>query len=503
MNKKYYLAGILTITAFFAEAQHTKYPLERPPRENPAPAESKFEIYPSRHRQVIKGLGVEIYSDMLNNKSDGQNVPGRGIPHDLVPAERTRLYKEMLQGFRYARLAGGLYIRGMDSEKKQLNGRWPTQLAELKELMEVSKIEGASFEYWSPLPYWKANQKLTGKDGSENVLRCFGRDFKNDPIYHGDTTRFLNDFATAIVKDIQLLKSSGIPISIFGLQNEPNSDTEYSSCTYKNLPIENYGLTYITVAKKVRELDPRILLIGDSQGLRLIKPVVSNPATRDLVDYMVMHHGGVDSKQVQPLPLLENKLLFQNEYSYSGAGDATPARCLNTVQHMMNWFQRREAPSWFWLHALMPYNMGMSSGRALGLYRAADDLDNSKYPKELKPGHWIWNPYNWHALGSFVKHMPWDSQVVEVKEEKPDEDLRVLAFKRPNGKLTIVVSNRSFSTHTFKLNAELKKDATFKGYRYTPEESGKDFTGIPLAVVKGGSLSPKVPDMAWEFWEEQ
>jgi hypothetical protein len=151
----------------------------------------------------------------------------------------------------------------------------------------------------------------------------------------------------------------------------------------------------------------------------------------------------------------------------------------------------------------MPYNMGMSSGRALGLYRAADDLDNSKYPKELKPGHWIWNPYNWHALGSFVKHMPWDSQVVEVKEEKPDEDLRVLAFKRPNGKLTIVVSNRSFSTHTFKLNAELKKDATFKGYRYTPEESGKDFTGIPLAVVKGGSLSPKVPDMAWEFWEEQ
>lgn len=502
-NTKHYLTGVLLLAGLLAEAQHTKYPLERPLRTEAAAAESSIEIYPSRKKQVIKGLGVEIYSDMLNNKGDGQDMPGRGIPHDLVPAERTRLYKEMLQGFRYARLAGGLYIRGMDNEKKQLKGRWPTQLAELKELIEVSKIEGASFEYWSPLPYWKANQKLTGKDGSDNVLRCFGRDFKNDPLYQGDTTRFLNDFAAAIVKDIQFLKSNGIPVSIFGLQNEPNSDTEYSSCSYKNLPVENYGLTYVTVAKKVRELDPSILLIGDSQGLRLIKPVVSDPATRDLVDYMVMHHGGTDSKQVQPLPLFEGKVLFQNEYSYSGSGYATAARCLNTVQHIMNWFQRREAPSWFWLHALMPYDMGMSSGRALGLYRAANDLDDSKYPKELKPGHWMWNPYNWHALGSFTKRMPWDSQVVEVKEAKPDEDLRVLVFKRPNGKLTIVVSNRSFAAHTFNLHTGLKKDVIFKGYRYTPEQSGASCMGVPLTSLKGSSLSPKVPDMAWEFWEEQ
>lgn len=501
MNTKNYIIGIFIFSSLLARAQHSKYPMERPARVSPAPIESKYEIYPNQLKQVVKGIGVEIYADQLNNGSDGMDMKQKGMLHDLVPAERNRLSKEMLKGFRYARLAGGLYLRGMDSEKKQLQGRWPTQMSELKQMMAESGMEGVSFEYWSPLPYWKANQKLTGRDGTDNVLRCFGKDFKNDPIYHGDTTRFLNDFAEAVVKDIQFLKSNGLPVSFFGLQNEPMSDTQYSSCVYKNLPIDKYGQAYVAVAKKIRALDPKILLIGDSQGLRLIKPVVSDPKTSQLVDYMVMHHGGVDSKLVLPMERFKDKALFQNEYSYSGGGSASAARCLNTVQHMMNWFQRREAPSWFWLHALMPYEMGMSSGRALGLYRPANDLNDAKYPKGLKPGHWEWNPYNWHAVGSFVKHMPWDAQVVNVKEEKVDEDLRILAYKKPNGKLVVLLSNRSFNPHRFILNTQI--NGVFKGYRYTPNEAGTDFMGMEIGTLKGKNISPEVPDMAWEFWEEQ
>src|SRR5690606_30057914 len=264
MKKRNYILIFLTCTGFLLQAQHTKYPMERPPRATPAAAEGKYEIYPDQLKQVVKGIGIEIYSDQLNNNSDGMNMKQKGMLHDITPAERTRLYKEMLTGFRYARLAGGLYLRGMDAEKKQLRGRWPTQMAELQEMVAGSGMEGVSFEYFSPLPYWKANQKLTGRDGSDNVLRCFGKDFKNDPIYRGDTVRFLNDFAEAVVKDIQFLKSNGLPVSFFGLQNEPMSDTRYSSCVYKNLPIDKYGLAYVAVAKKIRELDPKILIIGDS-----------------------------------------------------------------------------------------------------------------------------------------------------------------------------------------------------------------------------------------------
>ncbi len=501
MKKRNYVLLLLTCVGFALQAQHTKYPMERPPRPTPAPAEGTYDIYPDQLKQVVKGIGVEIYSDQLNNGSDGMDMAQKGMLHDITLAERTRLYKEMLTGFRYARLAGGLYLRGMDENKKQLRGRWPTQMTELSEMVKGSGMEGVSFEYWSPLPYWKANQKLTGRDGSDNVLRCFGKDFKNDPVYRGDTVRFLNDFAEAVVKDIQFLKSNGLPVSFFGLQNEPMSDTRYSSCVYKNLPIDKYGLAYVAVAKKIRELDPKILIIGDSQGLRLIKPVVADAKTSHLVDYMVMHHGGVDSKQVQPMKPYKGKALFQNEYSYSGGGAASPARCINTVQHIMNWFQRRNAPSWFWLHALMPYDMGMSSGRALGLYRPTYDLNDAKYPTGLKPGHWEWNPHNWHAIGSFIKHMPWDSQVVMVKEQKVDEDLRILAYKKPNGKLVIMLSNRSFGKHRFALNTRI--DGVFKGYRYTPDEAGTDFMGVEIGILKGKTISPEVPDMAWEFWEEQ
>ena len=38
------------------------------------------------------------------------------VPHDLLPPERLRFYQEMLKGFRYCRLAGGLYWRGLDPE---------------------------------------------------------------------------------------------------------------------------------------------------------------------------------------------------------------------------------------------------------------------------------------------------------------------------------------------------------------------------------------------------
>ena len=42
------------------------------------------------------------------------------VPHDLVPSERQRLADEMLKGFRYCRLAGGLYWRGLDDTENHV-----------------------------------------------------------------------------------------------------------------------------------------------------------------------------------------------------------------------------------------------------------------------------------------------------------------------------------------------------------------------------------------------
>ena len=421
-----------------------------------------------------------------------------------MPAERERFYAEMLKGFRYCRLAGGLYWRGLDADQKLMLGRWPEQAAELRELIQAAGIEGLSFEYWSPAPFWKANRKYTGADKSENVLRCFGKNFASDPEYHGDKNRFLNDFAAACRRDLETLRSNGIAISFWGLKNEPSTDCPYSSCKFT--PAQ-YAETFLAVAPQVRAFDPKIQIIADtafSWDFKFIRPVLNNPDTAGLVDDLVIHHVGSDANVVLAIPTEKSgKPRFQNEFEYL-SGPATPARCLNNVQHIMNWFQVGSAPTWFWIHALKPIGNAEASGYSLGFWRPANDhnvADNPNFPG-LKPGCWTWNKYNWYAVGSFVRHMPWDCRAVAVKEDAPDKDLRILAFKKPDGKLTIVLSNRSFKEHTFHLATGLS-NATFKGFRYTPDAAGKNFMGMEIGTLNGGNISPKLADLTWEFWEQQ
>jgi len=478
-----------------------EYSVQRPTRPTPAATESQITIHPEQERQVIRGIGFEIQSDSIASGNQGLPAATTSVPHDLVPAERERFYREMLKGFRYCRLAGGLYWRGEDHPDQQfLKPRWAEQLVEIRDMLKAADVEGVSFEYWSPSPFWKANRKYNGQDKTENVLRCFGKNFANDPDYKGDVDRFLQDFAAACRHDLQTLRDNGIPISMWGLQNEPICDVKYPSCVYTP---QNYSKTFLAVAPVIRAFDPKIQIIADSWDLHFIKPVLQSPEQAKLVDALVIHHIGSDSKQVSAQLIHPAKPTFQNEYEYL-EGPASPARCLNTVQHMMNWFQLGQAPTWFWIHALKPIGNAEASGYSLGFWRPIDDQTPGDAPKfpGLQPGHWTWNKYNWHAVGSFVKHLPWDSRAVAVTEENADPDLRVLAFKRANGKLTFVLSNRSFAEHTFHVQTGLK-DAVFKGYRYTPDEAGPDFKGIEIGSLSGGVISPKLADLSWEFWEQQ
>jgi hypothetical protein len=481
------------------------YPIHRPARAVPAAAEGNYTVHPDQLNQVIKGIGFEIQSDSIASGNGGLPEAMSGVPHDLVAEERERFYTDMLKGFRYCRLAGGLYFRGLDPEQKYLQPRWPEQLVELRDMLQHAGIEGVSFEYWSPAPFWKANRKYVGwtHDGTQNKLRCFGKNFAADPDYHGDVKSFLHDFALACQKDLQTLKDAGIPISMWGLQNEPFANTPYSSCVYS--PAE-YSRTFLAVAPAIRSFDPKITIIADtdtSWKFHYVRPVLNQPDTASLVDDLVTHHVGVNSNEEFPPPEPSGKPRFNNEYEYLD-GPASPDRCLNTVQDIMNWFQIGRAPTWFWLHALKPFDNSESSGYSLGFWRPPND-DNSKAEAKfphLQPGHWIYNNYNRFAVGSFVKHMPWDCQDVDVQEDVRDNDLRIFAFKKPNGKLTVVLSNRSFAPHTFHIHTGLE-GATFKGFRYTPKDAGTDCQGVELTARTGETISPTLDDLTWEFWEQE
>lgn len=502
------VVGIITLVlsapaAIPAAEDDYRAPSKRRPRAAPAAAEGTYRILPEKPKQVIAGLGFEIQSDSIASGNAGLPDATTAVPHDLVPAERIRFAKEMLSGFRYCRLAGGLYWRGLDAAGRQLQPRWPEQLTELREMLDTAQVEGVMFEYWSPTPYWKANNKYTGKDGSDNTLRCFGKDFANDPVYHGDKARFLADFAVACRTDLETLKKNGITTSLWGMQNEPTQNVPYSSCRYE---VKDFVEAFAVVAPVIRAWDPSIRIIGDSMGLAHMKPIIKDPKLSRLVDWLTIHQIASDANIVKPaITKLRAQGIthpvIQNEYEYSATSRDL---CLNTVLHIMNWFQVGEAPSWFWIHALKPKLNSEASGYALGFWRPTADTNprNEARYQGLKPGHWETNPYNWHAVGSFVKRMPWDCRAVTVEEAQYDNDLRILSFLRPDGRLTIVVANRSFTTHTFRI-ATGRTAATFKGFRYTPDEAGTGTMGVPIGTLSGGTIAPVVADMTWEFWEEQ
>jgi len=508
MNLRFLVPAIFLAAIAMAPAK--TYPVERPARKSAPATSGEYRILLDQPQQLIEGLGFEIQCDSIGSANQGHPEHNRSVPHDLVATERERLYRDMLAGFRYCRIAGGLYLRGTDEEKKQLEERWPTQMEELKELVDASGVEGISFEYWSPAPFWKSNGRFSGKDGSLNTLRCFGENFDEDPIYGGNRKLFLEDFGEAVVNDIRSLEQAGLPILMFGLQNEPQYDTPYGSCHYHKK--SHYAEAFVPVARAVRKHDPTIRIIADTEHGNYIRPVVAKPATRDLVDAIVVHRIGYDSKSVVPLsdkfPRRSNGEkypFFQNEYEYL-EGPTSPARCLNTVQNLMNWFQLAESPTWFWIHALKPVQNAEASGYSLGFWRPpgtelppADKAPG--IPRDLAEGHWTWNPHNWHALTGFLRYMPWNSRCLAVEEELKQHDNRILAFKRPDGKLVIVLSNRCTADYTFHLDTGT--DATFRGFRYTPDQAGEGFTGIPCGEMSGHKISPTLPDMSWEFWIEE
>ena len=71
-------------------AEVPQYPVQRPERRVPPPADSVFIVSPDQPRQCIKGFGFEIQSDSIVSGNDGLPVATTSVPHDLVPAERER-----------------------------------------------------------------------------------------------------------------------------------------------------------------------------------------------------------------------------------------------------------------------------------------------------------------------------------------------------------------------------------------------------------------------------
>ena len=107
-------------------------------------------------RQVFEGVQVELQSDSIGSYNSGMPKDGTlvpdddnstiGAPHDLTPAERVRFATEVIKGARTFRLAMGIFLRGLGPRDRSIVGRWPSQMAELRQLQELSGIEGCGHD---------------------------------------------------------------------------------------------------------------------------------------------------------------------------------------------------------------------------------------------------------------------------------------------------------------------------------------------------------------------
>lgn len=461
-------------------------------------------------QQTILGLGVEIQSESLGsgNTMDETDLQ-HSVPHDLTKDERQRLYTDMLSGFRYMRLAGGLFYRGTDAEQKHLVPHWNTQDEELAELLRVSGIEGFNFEFWSPTPYFKSSGKYHG-----GKLKCFGQNWEyavskvGQTKYKEEKQKFLEEFADTIIADFQRMRAAGLPVVQFSLQNEPPLSSvygTYSFCTYGE---QEYYETCKVILPRLKEAFPDLFIHApswDGQHAGSSQMIKADPATLACVDAWSHHTVGYNADYMLTsrerlnsgtagLPVINTEFEYQPG-NFTGQYDF---RFVNTAQAIMNWMVFENSPTWFWLHCLKPLGNEESLGYGLGYWRKSGDTAIYSVGNEVEQQHWDYNYPNFNALRGFLKYMPWDSTRYGVKEDEIRNDQRIMAWKSPEGQLAFAVTNRSEEDFRFDVDTTLS-DVVFDGYRLT--SSSEEF--IPLGEKTGEQISTTLKPYTIEFWVQR
>jgi O-glycosyl hydrolase len=460
-----------------------------------AQTDGNYTIRSDHPQQVIKGIGFEIQSDSIGSGNAGMPEEVMAVPHDLTPSEHTRFYKQMLHGFRYARLAMGLYLRGTDSDQKHIIERYAGQMDDLRTMQDVSGIEGFDVEYWSPAPFWKQNKTFYG-----------GTIAGNDPA-------FLNAFSDAMVEDLRYLQGHGLHISMWGLQNEPvvgrprkptgkqdgDAKQSYAACFYTP---EDYAAALKFAAPKVRALLPDVQIQApswDGPGGGYAAEIRKDPALLRYIDAWTWHQIGHDSndqidRRADYLNGADGKPVYSNEFEYQPWDHPRfSSYFMNTGQSLMNWMVFENSPTWFWLHALKPVTNLEAGTYALGFWRPQGQLKENLRP-DLEAGHWEFNPQNWNALAGFLKYLPWDSTRLQVDEDTVRYDQRILVWRSKAGILGIALSNRGSVPFCFHLNGV--GNSTLVGHRYT-------LTSLDQSIGRkrgGEGVAITVQPQSFEFW---
>jgi hypothetical protein len=442
-----------------------------------------------------------------------------------------RFATEVIQGARTIRLAMGLYLRGLGPDNKSIVGRWPSQMAELKQLQDLSGIEGWAPEYWSPPTGWKDSKSYyTGTLTSFNAT-------------------FLDEFGDGVRRDVEYLRENGLKVTWWGLQNEPGSGpntttcppqpqaggeisvvahaderaNSYSECRYTQC---NYYYAFKAVAPKIKQLDPTIRIHANSwNGQVGAFPIAHDPKTLALVDAWTWHTVGASSARDfgNSTPWAYGKLDFTNEHEYQPGSPwaGTEVGTVACVNSYLNTLTFKNSPTGvIMLHAAKPTTNLESLGYGWAWWRSTGTNASKDFP-DLEEQHWEYNFWNWNTVAPFTKTLPWNSIRRNVMEDTQRLHQRVVAFETPEigvergpvqahaaaGKLIIVVTNEGDRAHngsyTTTVGTTDGKTRTWLGFSFKGDSVGKFFNVSLGAPSTAASFKTTLAPNTIQWWYEQ
>lgn len=495
-------------------------------------------------RQTFEGVMVELQADSIGSNNEGMPDTKIGVPHDLVPRERERFATEVLRGTRYMRLALGLFLRGLTADGRNIVGRWPEQMEELQQLHNLSGVQGWAPEYWSPPPYWKSTKSFYN-----GTLASF-----NDS--------FLDLFSTSVVRDVQYLISHGLPVTWWGLQNEPNfaytnitkctehngtaaedstmslgptgasasgrtrstvlgggsMGNHYSQCHYSQC---NYKKAFTACAAKLRAFDPRIRIHANSATGQLgASPIANDPSALRLVDAFTWHtvnapssatFGNSSAHLAYGKPDFTNEMEYQPGSPYSGTAVGTVA-LLNTF---LNTLTFKNSPTGvIALHACKPTTNLEGLGYGWTWWWPTNGSASPSLP-HLRRNHFTYNYWNWAAVAPMVKTVPWDSIRRVVHEDSQRLQQRVVAFETPPlgrggplhettaaGKLIVVLTNEGSVSFNVTVGTTDGEHRAWEGFQYRGSTDGEGFNQS-LGVINGRAFETVVPAASIQWWYQK
>ena len=439
---------------------------------------------------------------------NGQLVPDDdpsaiGAPHDLTPAERQRFATEVLRGARTIRLALGMYLRGLGPQSRSIVGRWPSQMAELRELQQLSGVEGCKCSRFLCV-FWRSSKKrlhrgarvlvATSRDPKRRVpseqlsaaraqrarCACGPQGWKSTRSYYtgslaGFNASFLESFCRGVAADVQYLRSEGLRVTWWGLQNEPTvfggqpvdfwgNDTKrcppaevvhaqylsrqsrqhgngheransYSMCGYTQC---EYYHAFKACAPKVRALDPNLRVHANSwSGQVSGAPIaLDSDGGLPLVDAFTWHTVNAPSASTfgnHTRLWAYGKADFTNEMEYQPGSPfaGTAVGTAAAVNTFLNTLTFKDSPTGvIVLHAIKPTTNAESLGYGWSWWRSSGTPPSPQFPG-LQPNHFTLNYWNWNSVAPFIKNVPWNSPRRHVVEDVQRVHQRVVAFETP------------------------------------------------------------------------